>query len=131
MTVEHGPLMDEHALRRALRLDADEMPPRLDAVLIAAAASAPRRRSDLALAVAVAFAGGWLWSELFRAIVGALAAGGLDPLAAAIGLVAAVAVRLAPLAEAAIHPVIPIAILTAAVVAVFFERRERAHVASS
>lgn len=131
MREDPGPLVDEQLLRRALRLDADEMPLRLDPVLIAAAASAPRRRSDLALAVVVAFAGGWVWSEAFRAIVGGIATGGLDPLAAAIDVVAAVAVRLAPLAETAMHPVIPIAILTAAVVAVFFEQRGGAHVASS
>jgi hypothetical protein len=132
MTSEHGPLLDEHLLRRALRLDADEVPPRLDPVLIAAAASAPRRASgEVALAVVVAFIGGWAWSEAFRAIVAVLGPGGLDPLGAAIDLVATAAVRAAPLAEAATHPVVPIAILTAALVAVFFEQRGRAHAAAS
>ncbi len=67
MTSESGPLMEEHVLRRSLRLDADEVPPRLDPALIAAAAttSSPSG-SGLGLAVVVAFAGGWLWSEIFR-----------------------------------------------------------------
>lgn len=131
MSAEPGPLVDEHLLRRALRLDADEVPPRLDPALIAAAASAPRGRNDVAVAAVVAFVGGWLWSEVFRAIVAVLAAGGPDPLAAAIEVTAAVAVRLAPLAEAATHPAIPVAILAAASVAVLFEQRGRAHAASS
>ncbi len=132
MTSEHGPLLDEHILRRALRLDADEVAPRLDPVLLAAAASAPRRASSgLALAVAVAFIGGWAWSEAFRAVLAVVGPGGLDPLGAAIDLVTVAAVRAAPLAEAAMHPVVPIAILTAALVAVFFEQRGRAHAASS
>jgi hypothetical protein len=126
-------LLDEHVLRRALRLDADEIPLRLDPALIAAAARMPARgHNELVLAILVAFGGGWLWSEAFRAVLSALAAtSGLDPLAALIRVVAAVAMLLAPVAEAAAHPVVPIAILTAAMVAVFFEHRGRAHAASS
>ncbi len=133
MTAEHGPLLDEHVLRRALRLDADEIPQRLDPLLIAAAAGEPRGRSrDLAVAVVVSFLGGWVWSEVFRALVaGFFAARGIDPLGAAIDLVATLAVRIAPVADAATHPAVPIAILTAAVLAVFFEQRGRAHAAAS
>ena len=133
MTAEHGPLLDEHVLRRALRLDADEVPARLDPLLIAAAASAPRGRSrDVVIAAVVAFVGGWVWSEVFRALVaGFFAARGIDPLGAAIDLLAAVAVRAAPVADAATHPAVPIAILTAAVLAVLFEQRGRAHAAAS
>lgn len=125
-------LMEEHVLRRALRLDADEIPPRLDPVLIAAAARLPAQaRNELVIAVLVAFMGGWAWSEVVRAALGFAATSGLDPLAGLIRLVAAAAVLLAPVAEAATHPVVPIAILTAAVVAVFFERRGRPYAASS
>jgi hypothetical protein len=133
MTAEHGPLLDEHILRRALRLDAEEVPPRLDPLLLAAAASEPRGRSrDLAVAVGVSFVGGWVWSEVFRALVaGFFAAGGIDPLGAAIDLVAAAAVRAAPVADAATHPAVPIAIFTAAVLAVLFEQRGRAHAKAS
>ncbi len=132
MNIEE-PLMEEHVLRRALRLDADEIPPRLDPALIAAAASAPARRpSGIPLAIAVAFTGGWLWSEGLRAVISALVATtGVDPLAAAIRVVATALVGVAPFIQAAMHPVVPIAILTAAVVAVFFEKRGKAHAASS
>ncbi len=125
-------LLDEHVLRRALRLDADEAPPRLDPVLIAAAARMPAQgRNELVIAVLVAFLSGWVWSEGFRAVIGLAASSGLDPLAGLIPLVAAAAVFLAPVAEAATHPVVPIAILTAAVLAVFFEQRGRTYAASS
>ncbi len=125
-------VMEEHVLRRALRLDADEMPPRLDPVLIAAAARVPAQgRNELLIAVLVAFLGGWIWSEALRAAVGVVAASGLDPLVGLIGLVAGAALFLAPVADAATHPVVPIAILTAATVAVFFEQRGRLYAASS
>lgn len=130
MTSEAGPLLDEHTLRRALRLDADEVPARLDPALIAAAA-APRRNDRLVTAVAVAFIGGWAWSELVRALLGGfVAATGIDPLAVAIGLVTDALVRVAPLAQAATSPVTPIAILAAAVVAVLSERQGRARAAA-
>jgi hypothetical protein len=133
MSIEHEPVLDEHVLRRALRLDADEIPPRLDPLLIAAAASEPRGRSrDLALAMTVAFVGGWIWSEVFRGLVAVVfAAGGIDPLGAAIDLVARVAVSAAPVAEVATHPAVPIAIFAAAVVVAFFEQRGRSHAAAS
>lgn len=127
------PLMDEHVLRRALRLDRDEAPPRLDPALIAAAATARApRQAELVVALVVAFAGGWIWSEVFRAVVGGLLGTlGIDAVAAALELVATVALLAAPVVDAAMHPAIPIAILTAAVVAVLFERRGRSHAASS
>ncbi len=132
MTAENGPLLEEHVLRRALRLDDDEMPARLDAALIASAARASADRGrEVALAATVAFVGGWLWSEAFRAIIGGLSPLAIDPVATAVEIVAALARAAAPIAETATHPGIPIAILAAAVVAVFFEQRGRAHAASS
>lgn len=127
-------LLEEHVIRRALRLDAEEVPPRLDPALIAAAARmpAPRGHADVGLAVAVAFAGGWLWSQALGAVVaGVTATSGIDPLAALIRAFTAALVAVAPVADAATHPAIPIAILTAAAVAVFFEHRGRAYAASS
>ncbi len=125
-------LMEEHVLRRALRLDADEMPSPLDPALIAAAARLPAQgRNELVIAVLVAFLGGWVWSEGLRAAVGVVTASGLDPLAGLIRIVATAVVLLAPLAEAATHPVVPIAILATAMVAVIFERRGRPYAASS
>ena len=132
MTLENGPLLEEHVLRRALRLDADEMPLRLDAALIAGAARASAGRPrELVLAIVVAFLGGWLWSEAFRAILGSLVPAVIDPMATAIQIVAAVSIAAVPIVDAATHPVIPIAILTTALVALFFEQRGRAHAASS
>ncbi|MBI2773870.1 MAG: hypothetical protein HYX56_05205 [Chloroflexi bacterium] len=125
---EHGPLMDESVLRRALRLEADEIPSRrLDPALVAAAARAGIAPRTVAVAVMAAFAAGWLWSEAVRVVASGLAAAGLDPLGAAIEVVAAAAVQLAPLAEVATQPTIPLALLTAAAMAVIFERRGRVH----
>jgi hypothetical protein len=130
--MSHEPLVDEVLLRRALRLDADEVPPRLDPVLLAAAAGAPARSgNEIAIAAAVAFAGGWLWSEMFRAVVGGLLGMGLDPLALVIDLAAAVAVQGALAAEALTNPVIPLAVLTAATITIIFERRGGRHAATS
>lgn len=127
-----GPLLDEHVLRRALRLDADEVPARLDPALIAVASRAARGSArGVAAAVSVAFVAGWAWSEVFRAIVAALAAAtGVDPLAAGIDVLAAVAVRVLPLVETAMTPAVPIAILAAAVIAAVYERRGRIHAAT-
>lgn len=130
---EQDRLLDEHVLRRALRLDQDEVPPRIDPALLAAASRAAERGArTLVIAVAGAFIGGWIWSEAFRAIFVALAdATGVDPLATAIGLVDLVAQRVAPLAAAATEPAVPIAILVAALVAVAFEHRGRIRVTPS
>jgi hypothetical protein len=131
MSLERQPGVDEHILRRALRLDADEVPARLDPALLAAAARAsslPARQ--VAIACAVAFVAGWVWSEAVRALLAVLSIG-FDPIGAAVELVTTVAPRLVPLVETAMHPAVPIAILATAVVAVLFEHRGRSHVASS
>lgn len=130
---EDGRFFQESELRRALRLDADELPPRLDPALIASAARAGRERSrDLVIVAGIAFLGGWLFSEVSRVTIGALLSlTGVDPLALAIQLVAAGAVRLAPLAELATDPAIPLAIAAAAMLAFAFEqRRSKAHAPS-
>jgi hypothetical protein len=136
-----GRPIDEQVLRRALRLDPDEVPPRLDPILIAAAARAGRvplggsddRSRDLAIVAGVAFVGGWLSSELSRLAVGAITGVlGVDPLAVAIEIVAAAAVRVGPLAEILTSPAIPLAIAVAAALAFASEqRRSRAHAAPS
>lgn len=117
--------IDEQLLRRALRLDADEAPPRLDPTLIAAAARAGRDRSrDIALVGIVAFLGGWLSAEVSRlAIAGLTSIVGVDPLALAIQTVASAAVKVAPLFELATSPAIPLAIGAAAILAFIFEQR--------
>lgn len=125
----------EHDIRRALRLDAEEMPPRLDPRMIAAAARASRSSAStgIVLASVVAFVGGWMWSEIFRALVSAaLGVSGLDLLGAAIDLANGALVRLAPVAQAATAPAVPIAILTLAVIATVVERMKgRTHATPS
>jgi hypothetical protein len=126
-------LFDEHEIRRALRLEADEMPPRVDPALIAAVDRASRSRSaaSVAAVAVVAFVGGWLWSEVVRALLGALlAATGVDLVGSAIELASDAIVALAPLAIAATTPAVPIAILIAALIAAAHERWS-AHAASS
>jgi hypothetical protein len=127
MREEHG-LLDEGLLRRALRLDAAELPPRLDpALLAAAAAQRTTARGPILTVAAVAFAGGWVWSEIVRGIAGALlAAGGVDPVAVAVDVVTAVAISAAPVAEAVAQPAVPLAVMTAAAIA-FLHERGRAH----
>lgn len=118
-------LFDEHDIRRALRLDADEMPARIDPRVIAAAARASRSGVPVGilLAASIAFVGGWVWSEIFRTLVGAvLASTGFDLLGTLLSAVDTIVVWLAPIAEAASAPTIPIAILAAAVIAAAFER---------
>lgn len=117
-------LFDEGVLRRALRLDAAELPPRLDAALIAAAAAerTPARGPILAVA-AIAFALGWAWSEVFRGIVGVvLAAAGIDLVAAIVGVITEIAIRVAPVAELATQPAVPLAVMAAATIAFLHER---------
>ncbi len=118
-------LFDEHEIRRALRLDADELPPRLDPRFVAAAARASRRgpSTGIVLVAGVAFVCGWIWSEILGALVsGVLAFTGVDALGTLIDVANDVLVWVAPIAQAATAPAVPIAILTLAVLATAFER---------
>jgi hypothetical protein len=126
-------LLEEHVLRRALRLDAEEIPPRLDPAFIAAAARAPERgQHQVTVAVVVAFVGGWVWAEIFRGLLtGLLAATGFDLVHTVVDLATGVAVRVAPVVESATDPAVPIAILAVAVIALLAERGRAHAVASS
>lgn len=118
-------LFDERDIRRALRLDADEMAPRLDPRIVAAAAraSGSSAATGIVLAAVVAFLGGWVWSEVVRSLLSTLlAAAGVDPLGTVIDAVSALLVWLAPVAQAATAPAVPIAILVVAVMATLFDR---------
>lgn len=132
MTREGRSPLDEQVIRRALRLDVDEVPARLDPAFVAAAARASSaRRGELWLAAGASFVAGWVWAEGLRAVVGGLIGGtGLDPLGATIGVVSSALVVAAPIVSTATQPAVPIAILVAALVAALFERR-RLHVAST
>ncbi len=132
-------MIDEGALRRALRLDAGERPPRLDAAAIAVAAEreAVRERraavlSGVAIAAvlstAAAFAGAF--DQLPFALVALLS---LDPLDAAILGVQVAAAPLDAVLRIVMQPAVPLAIFAAALVALVTEgRRERSpHVHAS
>lgn len=134
MTSEREGLLDEHRLRRALRLDASELPPRLDPALIASAARGDVGRTrEMVTLAGITFAAGWASSELARVLVATLAAAtGVDPLAVAIGGATAIAVRIAPIAELATAPAIPLAILASLTLAIAFEqRRSTGHAAAT
>ena len=119
-------LFDEALLRRALRLEASELPPRLDVAAIAA------RSEERPLGLAS------LASSLFASLATAalLAAGAVtisslapavasNTLAAAISLVAWIAVPLEPAVRTMQQPTIPIAALAAVIFAVAYEYRTR------
>jgi hypothetical protein len=61
---DDGLSMDERILRQALRLESDEMPPRLDPALIASAARAQSAGSDVLPLAIAAVAAGWVLSQL-------------------------------------------------------------------
>lgn len=125
-------LFDEALLRRALRLEASELPPRLDVAAIAARAEdrplglaslASSLFAGLATAALLAVGAVTIWS-----LVPALAG---DTFATAISLVAWVAVPLEPALRTMQQPTIPIAVLSAVAFAVAYEyrtRKERANV---
>ena len=130
-------LFDETRLRRALRLEASERPPRLDVAALAVLSGeqdpAARAVGGRAM-VAAAVAGGVL---LAFAAVGvatqapALLAGGLDEAIALVARAAVPADRALALAQ---EPTVPIALLAAVVFAAAYElvqRRERVRVANA
>ena len=112
--------LSESTLRQALRLDADERAPRLDAVAIAAGAE-----QLLRIARGLALVG------ISLGIVATLAAGALpavmdlDPsgiFGFALAALAAAAERLVPLATAATDPAVATATLAALIFAIVYER---------
>lgn len=122
---DDGRTLDEHRLRAALRLDADEVPPRLDPAAFAAAARAGADRSrDLVPIVALAFVGGWVTSEVSRAVVGT-AAGliGADALEVAIRAITAAAPVVAPIAAVVSGSMVPLALAVAALAVIAFQQR--------
>ena len=130
-------LFDETRLRRALRLEASERPPRLDVAALAVLSGeqdpAARAVGGRAM-VAAAVAGGVL---LAFAAVGvatqapALLAVGLDEAIALVARAAVPADRALALAQ---EPTVPVALLAAALFAAAYElaqRRERVRVANA
>jgi hypothetical protein len=125
-------LFAEADLRRALRLETSELPPRFDpAALIARAARSELRVVSLASAVVAGSAAAVLLIgavTLALAVVPAVAA---DAYAAAIGVVVWAAVPVDAVLGTIEQPAIPIAALAAVTFTIAYEyrqRKERAHV---
>jgi hypothetical protein len=118
-------LLEERILRAALRLDADEIPARLDPRLIAAAARAARTPgTDLLAPVALALAGGAILAELSRSALGvAGSAIGPEALRVAIDALTAAARVVVPVAETVTAGAIPFAIAAIAALAIAFDQR--------
>jgi hypothetical protein len=135
MSEGRGDLLEETTLRRALRLEADEHPPRFDPAAIATAARAVRPSSatiltGLAVAGVTGVVAGTVWSFILGAAPQLADAIGGAALEALISL----ATLLVPIAEIATEPAVPLSLLAALGVAILFElreRREHAHVHSS
>ena len=124
-------LFDEIRLRRALRLEATELPPRLDVAAIAARAEAARPAFAAASLMSTVVAG------LAAASLVALAAVALPAVAPAVAsdlfadgiqTLARVAIPASALLSLAAQPTVPIATIAALAVAIVYElaqRRER------
>jgi hypothetical protein len=125
MSERRDELIDEAVLRRALRLDGDERGPRFDAAAIATlAAAGPSRRAFTVAAGATVLTGvvaAAVWSVAGDAapiLVDALVELGLSA-------IVAVATVLAPIAEIAAEPAVPLSLLAALGIAILHELRER------
>jgi hypothetical protein len=127
-------LLDEMRLRRALRLDAGELPPHIDVAAIAARAAAGDP-ATLAARVATTAIAALAMSALVVFVtvavssqMPALAASGFD---GAIALLARIAVPVEGVLAFAEEPTVPVTLLAAALFASVYEltqRRERARV---
>ena len=119
-------LMDESVLRRSLRLEPDERAPRFDARVIALLAGnrpLPLWTTFSAVAGLVVMAGCAIvvWSVIL-----AFAPALLDAVMSAVVDVAIrVVTALAPVADIAVQPAIPLSLLAALGVAILHELRER------
>jgi hypothetical protein len=117
-------LLDETMLRRALRLEADERPPRFDPAAIAAAATQrPRLALVSALVALVLGVSGAvaIWSAV-AVLAPTLVADALD---LALARLALFAVPVSAVAELIQQPVIPLSLVLALAIATAHELRER------
>lgn len=131
MTDRRDELLDETTLRRALRLEADERPPRFDHAAIAVAA---RQRPRLAVVSAlVALALGavgaiGIWSAV-AILLPTFVANAFD---VGLGILALLAVPASAVADVVQQPVVPLSLLVALAIATAHELRERVvHVSAS
>jgi hypothetical protein len=121
---DDGLSMDERLLRQALRLESDEMPPRLDPALIASAARAQSARSDVLPLAIAAVATGWVLSQLTGTALGiAVTAIGPGGLALVIDTVTAAARVLGPAAAIAASVSLPFLVGAAALIVLAIAQR--------
>jgi hypothetical protein len=130
-------LFDEMRLRRALRLEVAELPPRIDVVAIAAQAETNRpafAAASLMSTVVAGLAGAGLLSLAAIALPAVAPALASDLFAAGIQTFASVAVPASALVSLAAQPTVPVAALAALAVAIAYEfaqRRDRVVEATS
>jgi hypothetical protein len=121
-------LFDEMRLRRALRLEAAELPPRIDIAAIAARARADRP-SRVAASLVSTLVAGVAAAGLVALIAAALPAVGpavaSDVFAAVIETLTRVAIPATALLSLAEQPTVPVATIAALAVAIAYEYAQR------
>jgi hypothetical protein len=121
-------LFDEMRLRRALRLEAAELPPRLDVAAIAARARVEEPAFATAALVSTLFAGvaaAGLVGLVTVALLAAAPAVASDLFAAGIETLARVAIPASALLSLAAQPTVPVAAIAALAVAIGYEYAQR------
>jgi len=121
-------LFDEARLRRALRLEAAELPPRIDVAAIAARARADRPAFAAASLVSTLFAGiaaAGLVGLIAAALPAVAPAVASDLYSVAIETLTRVAIPASALLSLAEQPTVPIAALAALAVAIVYEYAQR------
>ena len=121
-------LFDETRLRRALRLEAAELPPRIDVAAIAARARADRPAFAAASLVSTLFAGiaaAGLVGLIAAALPAVAPAVASDLYSVAIETLTRVAIPASALLSLAEQPTVPIAALAALAVAIVYEYAQR------
>jgi hypothetical protein len=124
-------LFDEIRLRRALRLDAAELPPRIDVAAIAARARADRpgfAAASLLSTLVAGVAGAALLALVAVALPTVAPALGSELFSAVLDTLARAAIPASALLSVAAQPTVPIAAIVALAVAIAYEyaqRRER------
>jgi hypothetical protein len=126
-------LFDEARLRRSLRLEAGELPPRLDVATIAARAEASSpvlTAASLASTFVAVAAGAILLGAGAMALLTVAPVFAAEALAAILATLARIAVPVSGLVDVARQPTLPIAALSALALAIAYEyaqRREPSH----
>ena len=121
-------LFDEMRLRRALRLEAVELPPRIDVAAIAERARVDRPAFAAAALVSTLFAGAATAGLVGLGAVALFAAApaiASDLFAAAIGTLARLAIPASALLALAAQPTVPVAAIAALAVAIAYEYAQR------